>query len=114
MLKLLLGAAVGFAAGWFLDPDAGTRRRKAFQEKAPSYGRKGKQDAPRGDHVAGQVEGAVTPTSGPAAEASPVEAPPAEAPPVEAPPVEASPAEAALAEDATPAGGAETWLRARR
>jgi hypothetical protein len=68
MFKLLLGAAVGFAAAWFLDPNDGTRRRKTLQDKAMSYARKGKQDVARkADYAAGQVKGAAssaTPGSG--------------------------------------------------
>ena len=58
MFKLLIGAAIGFAAAWFLDPNDGTRRRKAMQDKAMSYGRKREQHtAHTADYAAGQVGG---------------------------------------------------------
>jgi hypothetical protein len=85
MLKLLFGAAVGFAGVWFFTRDAGTHGRE-------------------GVDVSGTLEDDVTQTSGPAAE----ERTPAEVPPVEAPPVEAPPAE-----EVAP-GGPESWLRPRR
>jgi osmotically-inducible protein OsmY len=66
MLKLLFGAAAGFAAAWFLDPNDGTRRRHVLRDKATSYARKGKQEAVRkADYAAGQAKGAagaVTPS----------------------------------------------------
>ena len=72
MLKLLFGAAAGFAAAWFLDPNDGTRRRHVVRDKAASYARKGKDEAVRkADYAAGQVKGAataVTPTQRPPAE----------------------------------------------
>ena len=82
MLKVLLGAAIGFAAAWFLDPDAGTDRRKTLREKATTSMRKGGEEEEAVDqnaHVAGPVEGDVTPTSGPAVEEPvPAGAPPAD------------------------------------
>jgi osmotically-inducible protein OsmY len=67
MLKLLFGAAAGFAAAWFLDPNDGTRRRNVARDKAFSYARKGKAGAARkADYAAGQAKGAasaVTPSS---------------------------------------------------
>jgi hypothetical protein len=83
MLKVLLGAAIGFAAAWFLDPDAGARRRKTLQEKATSYvGKGGEEEAAAVQRIPvppEMVEDDVTPTSG-----STVEEPmPAEAPPGE-------------------------------
>jgi hypothetical protein len=83
MLKVLLGAAIGFVAAWFLDPDAGDRRRKTLQEKATSYVRKGgEEEAAAVQRIPvppGMVEGDVTPTS-----ESTVEEPiPAETPPGE-------------------------------
>jgi osmotically-inducible protein OsmY len=72
MLKLLFGAAAGFAAAWFLDPNDGTRRRHVLRDKATSYARKGKQEAVRkADYAAGQAKGAastVTPSARPPAE----------------------------------------------
>jgi osmotically-inducible protein OsmY len=66
MLKLILGAAAGFAAAWFLDPNDGTRRRNVVRDKALKYARQGKEAAVRkADYTAGQVKGA-------AVEATPV------------------------------------------
>ena len=66
MLKLILGAAAGFAAAWFLDPNDGTRRRNVARDKALKYARQGKEAAVRkADYTAGQVKGA-------ASEATPV------------------------------------------
>jgi len=59
MLKLILGAAAGFAAAWFLDPNDGTRRRNVARDKALKYARQGKDEAVRkADYAAGQVKGA--------------------------------------------------------
>jgi osmotically-inducible protein OsmY len=59
MLKLILGAAAGFAAAWFLDPNDGTRRRHVVRDKALKYARRGKEEAVRkADYTAGQVKGA--------------------------------------------------------
>jgi osmotically-inducible protein OsmY len=59
MLKLILGAAGGFAAAWFLDPNDGTRRRHVVRDKALKYVRRGKDEAVRkADYTAGQVKGA--------------------------------------------------------
>jgi osmotically-inducible protein OsmY len=72
MLKLLFGAAAGFAAAWFLDPNDGTRRRHVLRDKTTKYARKGKDEAVRkADYAAGQVKGAAasaTPSSRPDAE----------------------------------------------
>jgi osmotically-inducible protein OsmY len=58
MLKLLFGAAAGFAAAWFLDPNDGTRRRNVVRDKAMKYARKGKEEAVRkADYAAGQAKG---------------------------------------------------------
>ena len=82
MLKVLLGAAIGFAAAWFLDPDTGARRRKTLQEMATSYVGKGGEEEAAADQampVPGMVEGDVTPTSGlTVEEPMPAEAPPGE------------------------------------
>jgi osmotically-inducible protein OsmY len=68
MLKLILGAAAGFAAAWFLDPNDGTRRRHVVRDKALKYARQGKEAAVRkADYTAGQVKGAAvesTPVGG--------------------------------------------------
>ena len=67
MLKLLFGAAAGFAAAWFLDPNDGTRRRHVLRDKTMKYARKGTQEAVRkADYAAGQAKGAAsaaTPTA---------------------------------------------------
>lgn len=61
MLKLLFGAAAGFAAAWFLDPNDGARRRSVLQDKTAKYARKGKQEAVRkADYAAGHVKGAAS------------------------------------------------------
>jgi osmotically-inducible protein OsmY len=59
MLKLILGAAAGFAAAWFLDPNDGARRRNVARDKALKYARQGKDEARRrADYAAGQIKGA--------------------------------------------------------
>jgi osmotically-inducible protein OsmY len=59
MLKLILGAAAGFAAAWFLDPNDGARRRSVARDKALKYARQGKAEAVRrADYAAGQIKGA--------------------------------------------------------
>ena len=72
MLKLLFGAAAGFAAAWFLDPNDGTRRRHVVRDKTMKYARRGKETAVRkADYTAGQVKGAAsaaTPSTRPPAE----------------------------------------------
>ena len=72
MLKLLFGAAAGFAAAWFLDPNDGTRRRNVLRDKTIKYARRGKETAVRkADYATGQVKGAAsaaTPSSRPPAE----------------------------------------------
>ena len=80
MLKVLLGAAIGFAAAWFLDPDAGARRRETLQEKAASYVRTGGEEAAAVQRipVPGMVESDVTPTSGSTLEEPMPAAPPGE------------------------------------
>jgi osmotically-inducible protein OsmY len=61
MLKLLFGAAAGFAAAWFLDPNDGTRRRNVLRDKTMKYARRGKDEAVRkADYAAGQVKGAAS------------------------------------------------------
>jgi osmotically-inducible protein OsmY len=74
MFKILLGAAIGAAAAWFLDPNDGTRRRNVARDKAMKYARQGKAEAARKATYAGTaVKGkatAVAPGTGrePAAE----------------------------------------------
>jgi osmotically-inducible protein OsmY len=59
MLKLILGAAAGFAAAWFLDPNDGARRRNVARDKALKYARQGKDEAVRrAGYAAGQIKGA--------------------------------------------------------
>jgi osmotically-inducible protein OsmY len=58
MLKLILGAAAGFAAAWFLDPNDGARRRNVARDKALKYARQGKDEAVRrAGYAAGQIKG---------------------------------------------------------
>jgi osmotically-inducible protein OsmY len=45
MFKLLLGAAIGAAAAWFLDPNDGARRRNVARDKTAKYARQGKDQA---------------------------------------------------------------------
>jgi osmotically-inducible protein OsmY len=45
MFKLLIGAAIGAAAAWFLDPNDGARRRNTTRDKAMKYARQGKDQA---------------------------------------------------------------------
>jgi osmotically-inducible protein OsmY len=47
MFKLLIGAAIGAAAAWFLDPNDGTRRRNVARDKGAKYAREGKDQATR-------------------------------------------------------------------
>jgi osmotically-inducible protein OsmY len=47
MFKLLIGAAVGVAAAWFLDPNDGTRRRNVTRDKALKFARRGGEQASR-------------------------------------------------------------------
>jgi osmotically-inducible protein OsmY len=61
MLKLIFGAAAGFAAAWFFDPNDGTRRRHLVRDKALKYARRSKDEAVRrSSYVAGQVKGKAT------------------------------------------------------
>ncbi len=66
MFKLILGAAAGFAAAWFLDPDQGTRRRNQFRDQGLKYAR-GQKDA-----AATQATRAAQQVKGAAEKASPV------------------------------------------
>jgi gas vesicle protein len=45
MLKMLVGAAIGFAAAWFMDSKEGEQRRTAVKEKAAGAAGKGKEQA---------------------------------------------------------------------
>jgi osmotically-inducible protein OsmY len=45
MFKILIGAAIGAAAAWFLDPNDGTRRRNVARDKATKYARQSKDKA---------------------------------------------------------------------
>lgn len=61
MFKILLGAAVGAAAAWFLDPNDGTRRRHVVRDKTMKYARRGKEEAARTATYAGEtVKGKAT------------------------------------------------------
>jgi osmotically-inducible protein OsmY len=55
MFKILIGAAIGAAAAWFLDPNDGTRRRNVARDKATKYARQGKEEAARKATYAGQT-----------------------------------------------------------
>jgi osmotically-inducible protein OsmY len=61
MFKILLGAAIGAAAAWFLDPNDGTRRRHVVRDKTMKYARRGKEEAARKATYAGEtVKGKAT------------------------------------------------------
>ena len=56
--SLMLGAAAGAAAAWFLDPNDGARRRNVVRDKALKYVRKGSAEAERkARYAAGQAKG---------------------------------------------------------
>ena len=55
MLKLILGAAAGWAAAWFLDPNDGTRRRNVTRDKAMKYVRRGSDKAASTASYAGET-----------------------------------------------------------
>jgi osmotically-inducible protein OsmY len=68
MFKILIGAAIGAAAAWFLDPNDGTRRRNVVRDKTMKYARRGKEEAARkatytGETVKGKAT-AVAPGTG--------------------------------------------------
>jgi osmotically-inducible protein OsmY len=65
MLKLILGAAAGWAAAWFLDPNDGARRRNVTRDKAMKYARRGSRQ------VAGTASYATETVKGKAAAVSP-------------------------------------------
>ena len=54
MFKLLLGAALGFAAAWFMDSKEGEQRRALAKDKASGVAGKGKEVAGKGKEVAGK------------------------------------------------------------
>ena len=57
--SLVIGAATGAAAVWFLDPNDGARRRNVVRDKALKYARKSGADAERkARYAAGQAKGA--------------------------------------------------------
>jgi osmotically-inducible protein OsmY len=61
MFKILLGAAIGAAAAWFLDPNDGTRRRHVLRDKTMKHARRGKEEAARQATYAGHtVKGQAT------------------------------------------------------
>jgi osmotically-inducible protein OsmY len=66
MFKLILGAAAGFAAAWFLDPNDGARRRNQVRDQALSYARSQK------DAATAQATRAAERVKGTAMKASPV------------------------------------------
>jgi osmotically-inducible protein OsmY len=60
MVSFLLGAAAGAAAGYFLDPDSGGRRRATTRDQALSKARQRKDQTVRAaTHAASQAQGAV-------------------------------------------------------
>jgi osmotically-inducible protein OsmY len=69
MLKLILGAAAGFAAAWFLDKDQGARRRNQVRDQSLKYAR-GQKDA-----AVAQAGRVVEQAKGAAVKASPVGGP---------------------------------------
>ena len=64
MFKLILGAAAGFAAAWFLDPERGAGRRNQVRDQALSRA-KGQKDAAvaQAGRAAEQVKGAAVKAS---------------------------------------------------
>jgi osmotically-inducible protein OsmY len=61
MFKILIGAVIGAAAAWFLDPNDGTRRRNVVRDKTMKYARRGKEEAARKATYAGEtVKGKAT------------------------------------------------------
>ncbi|MFL5868204.1 MAG: BON domain-containing protein [Thermoleophilaceae bacterium] len=58
MRSLVIGAAAGAAAVWFLDPNDGARRRNVVRDKALKYVRQGGAEAERQfSYAAGQAKG---------------------------------------------------------
>ena len=66
--SLMIGAAAGAAAVWFLDPNDGARRRNVARDKALKYARQtGAQAQRQASYAAGQAKGMAqeaAPTSG--------------------------------------------------
>jgi osmotically-inducible protein OsmY len=72
MFKLFLGAAMGAAAAWFLDPNDGSRRRNTVRDRTMKYARKGKDEAARKATYAGStIKGKAT-TAAPGTSREPV------------------------------------------
>jgi gas vesicle protein len=89
MLKLLVGAALGFAAAWFMDTKEGEQRRAVVKERATGIAGKGKEQAKGAVDQVKQKRASSAPESGPEAGASYESAtagePIAESPPTTAP-----------------------------
>jgi osmotically-inducible protein OsmY len=70
MLKLIFGAAAGFAAAWFLDSNQGAQRRNQVRDQTLKYARRQKDAAAaQATRVAEQAKGATvkaSPVGGPA------------------------------------------------
>jgi osmotically-inducible protein OsmY len=68
MFKLLIGAALGAAAAWFLDPNDGTRRRNVVRDKGFKYANRAKAQATQTASYAGSTikgkAGAAVPGTG--------------------------------------------------
>jgi osmotically-inducible protein OsmY len=61
MFKILIGAAIGAAAAWFLDPNDGARRRNTARDKTIKYARQGKEEAARkATYAGGTIKGKAT------------------------------------------------------
>jgi osmotically-inducible protein OsmY len=61
MFKILIGAAIGAAAAWFLDPNDGPRRRNVLRDKTTKYARQGKeQAAKKASHAGSTIKGKAT------------------------------------------------------
>jgi osmotically-inducible protein OsmY len=73
MFKILIGAAIGAAAAWFLDPNDGTRRRNLARDKATKYARQGKEEAARKAAYAGQTVKAKATAAAPGTSREPAE-----------------------------------------
>jgi osmotically-inducible protein OsmY len=61
MFKLLIGAAIGAAAAWFLDPNEGTRRRNVARDRSLKFARQGKEEATKkASYATNTVKGTAT------------------------------------------------------
>jgi osmotically-inducible protein OsmY len=61
MFKLLIGAAIGAAAAWFLDPNEGTRRRNVTRDRSLKFARQGKEEATKkASYATNTVKGTAT------------------------------------------------------